>query len=106
MNALVLLLGAILATVEAGTGGVGGARPLSASIRNAAEPHIVDFVVDIPSNDDVQISDVMEDEDEEAHDSSSSVLCIAPPCGLKMKAVPTESAPVPWIHRLVGPEII
>ena len=104
MTSVILLLCASLLSVAEAAASGGGARPLSGTSR-AEAPKFVDFVIDIPSSDDIQISDVAEDGDEEAHDSSGNVLCIAPPCGIKMKPVPADAAPVPWIHRLFGPEI-
>ena len=104
MTSVILLLCASLLSVAEAAASGGGARPLSGTSR-AETPKFVDFVIDIPSSDDIQISDVAEDGDEEAHDSSGNVLCIAPPCGIKMKPVPADAAPVPWIHRLLGPEI-
>ena len=88
------------------------AAPIAANIRHAARTSsglegFADFVIDLDDN-----SFSIEDDDDQEEDeggkasSSQATLCIAPPCGLKMEAVPVNdarAAPVPWSMRLKGP---
>jgi hypothetical protein len=101
ISSVLLLLATVLTTADAAAGVKASGATVPASSRHAS-PGLVDFVIDIPSGDNIEISDVEDEEGEEVRDASGKVVyCIAPPCGLKMSATPVDAAPVPWIHRLM-----
>ena len=53
--------------------------------------------------DDFVIRDFDEDEQEGEAYNNQPILCIAPPCGIKMEPVPLESMLVDWALRLKPP---
>ena len=92
--ALAIVLSALSVSVAgAGSGG---------SVRVPGRPieELADIVIDLTNSNDIKILDV-DDEDEETADKT--VLCIAPPCGLRADAVPLTQLPVPWSLRLTPP---
>lgn len=101
---LQLLVLALVAAVHAKAGAT-----VAGKMRRGVPPQSdiqVDFVIDLDTDTDntFDVIDVEEEgDDETATTAAQATLCIAPPCGLKMDAVPRNTAPVPWLMRLMRP---
>ena len=85
----------------------GSRTPLPGRMSRATAPtpagRNIDYIIDISSSDDdLKIMDV-DDEAEESGDATQ-VLCLAPPCGLKMPPQEISAVPVPWKWRLPAPD--
>ena len=73
---------------------------------NGPLERLADFVVDLQPDGSFEISDASDDEDEEGEAEERPVLCIAPPCGIKMDDTPlsdTHRSPIPWLLRIPPP---
>ena len=97
-KAYVFLAAFLCHAASAGTG-----RTLPGRMRHAKAPNPasdVQFIDATPV--DFEVVDV-EDEEEEGNEATA-ILCLAPPCGLKMPATDMASAPLPWSAGLPAPD--